>query len=371
MASVDGATDWPELPAGPRIDSVPPPSGVENSRIAQALSPVVSSASPGRPVNPDAAVRARLNAAIIDGLIIGAIVGGLTGLLGAARFSGDAILLVFAGQFVYFFALEMGTGQTLGKRFMNVRVVALDGSAVTMRMCAVRNVLRFIDVLPLYYASGLLSLITTGRSRRQRIGDVAAGTTVVVTGDGRQIRTPRWLLPVCALTATVVSAGWIAVTFHGTGEAAPPSQTVATGFAGDSSQAPAFGTWQALGTVTSARGNAGSFPGQEMTRLWEIARVCHAGACGIWLTRQVAGAPPLTALLTRQADGWHARFPDRAYTCTQPGGQTVTGVLKSDWVLTFTAEGSIAQAHERNVYTPGCGWGADALDWTAKLLKTP
>ncbi len=316
-------------------------------------------------------MRARLNAAIIDGIIIGAIVGGLTVLFGAARFSGDAILLVLVGQFLYFFALEMGTGQTLGKRFMNVRVVALDGSAVTMRMCAVRNVLRFIDVLPLYYASGLLSLITTGRSRRQRIGDVVAGTTVVVAGDGRQLRTPRWLLPVCAITATLVSLGWIAATFHGTGAAAPPDQTVATGFAGGSSQAPASGTWQALGTVTSAQGNAGSVPGQEMTRLWKIARVCRAGSCAIWLTRQIGGAPSVTALLTRKADGWHARFPGRVYTCTQPGDQTVIGALKSNWVLTFTADGTVAEAHERNVYTPGCGWGTDALDWTAKLLQTP
>jgi uncharacterized RDD family membrane protein YckC len=126
-----------------------------------------------------------LNAAIIDVLLIGLIVRCLVGVLGAAAFSGDAILLLFAGQFLYFFILELGAGQTVGKRFMNVRVVALDGPAVTMRMCAIRNVLRFIDVLPLLYASGLVSLVRTGRSRRQRIGDVVARTTVVVSGDGK------------------------------------------------------------------------------------------------------------------------------------------------------------------------------------------
>jgi uncharacterized RDD family membrane protein YckC len=194
------------------------------------------------------AVRARLNAAIIDGVIIGAIVGALVGVVGAATFSGDGILLIFAAQFLYFFTLEMGTGQTLGKRFMNVRVVALDGSAVTMRMCAVRNVLRFVDVLPLWYASGLLSLMRTGRARRQRIGDVVAGTTVVVGRDSRQLRTPRWLLPLCALTATLVSVAWIAAALHARRQLGRPTQTVATGFAGDNSQAPALGTWQALGT---------------------------------------------------------------------------------------------------------------------------
>ncbi|MGN6867768.1 MAG: RDD family protein [Solirubrobacteraceae bacterium] len=291
--------------------------------------------------------------------------------LGAATFSGDAILLIFAGQFLYFFAFEVRTGQTLGKRFMNVRVVGLDGSAVTMRMCAVRNVLRFIDALPLYYASGLLSLMRTGRARRQRIGDVAAGTTVAMAGDGRQLRTPRWLLPACAVIATLVSLTWIAVAFHAEQQSGPPDQTVATGFAGDSSQAPAVGTWQALGTVTSAQGDAGALPGQEMSRLWKIARVCRARSCSIWLTRQVAGAPSLTAVLSREADGWHARFPNRTYTCAQLGGQPVTGVLKSTWVLRFTANGTTAEAHERNLYTPGCGWGTDAVDWTAKLSQTP
>lgn len=206
---------------------MPPPYSAENAQVALALSPAVSSASRDSRLNPDVAVRARLNAAVIDGIIIGAIVGGLTGLLGAARFSGDAILLVLAGQFLYFFVLEIATGQTVGKRFMNVRVVALDGSPVTMRIRAVRNVLRFIDVLPLYYASGLLSLITTGRSRRQRIGDVVAGTTVVVSRDGKQMRTPRWLLPACAATATLVSIGWIVATLRGAGAAGPPNQTVA------------------------------------------------------------------------------------------------------------------------------------------------
>jgi hypothetical protein len=46
-------------------------------------------------------------------------------------------------------------------------------------------------------------------------------------------------------------------------------------------------------------------------------------------------------------------------------------VLESTWVLRFTADGTIAEAHERNLYTPGCGWGTDTVDWAAKLSQTP
>jgi uncharacterized RDD family membrane protein YckC len=351
--------------------SLAPPSSITGSVMTPVASPATSGASLRLPVGPDAAVRARLNAAIIDGIIIGVIVRVLVGVLSASTFSGDGILLIFAGQFLYFFIMEVGTGQTLGKRCMNVRVVALDGSVATMRMCAIRNALRFVDALPLCYASGLLSLIRTGRSRRQRIGDVVAGTTVAVGGGGKQLTTPRWLLPLCAVTATLVSVAWIVVALHAGARSGPPSQAVAAGFAGDNSQAPSSGTWEAMGTVTSAQGDAGNLPGQEMPRLWEIVRTCGAGSCASSLTRQVAGEPPLTAVLKHEGDGWHATFPNRIYTCTQGDGQTIRGVLESTWVLQFTAGGTVAAAHETNLYTPGCGWGTDTVNWTAKLSPTP
>ena len=153
-------------------------------------------------------MRARLNAAILDLFLVGLLVRGLVAVFGAATFSGDAVLLLLAVEFLYFFVLEAYTGQTIGKRAMNVCVIAIDGSRVTWRMCALRNLLRFIDALPLLYASGLLSLMRTGRARRQRIGDVAAGTTVVLGARGNRLRTPRWLLPASALLATFLSVAF-------------------------------------------------------------------------------------------------------------------------------------------------------------------
>jgi uncharacterized RDD family membrane protein YckC len=83
--------------------------------------------------DPDLAVRAPLNAILLDGVILGLATGVLLGLLGTAARSPDALLLIFGLQFLYFFALEAATGQTVGKRAFHVRVVALDGTPVTTR----------------------------------------------------------------------------------------------------------------------------------------------------------------------------------------------------------------------------------------------
>jgi hypothetical protein len=76
---------------------------------------------------------APLNAILLDGVILGLATGVLLSLLGTAARSPDALLLIFGLQFLYFFALEAATGQTVGKRAFHVRVVALDGTPVTTR----------------------------------------------------------------------------------------------------------------------------------------------------------------------------------------------------------------------------------------------
>jgi uncharacterized RDD family membrane protein YckC len=42
-----------------------------------------------------------------------------------------------------------------------------------------RTVLRIVDALPIFYIVGLITVLATGRGRRQRVGDLAAGTLVV------------------------------------------------------------------------------------------------------------------------------------------------------------------------------------------------
>jgi uncharacterized RDD family membrane protein YckC len=84
--------------------------------------------------------------------------------------------LALAWSLYYYFAFESSGGQTPGKRLMGLRVVRADGSRVGMREVAVRTVLRVVDGIGLYLV-GLVVMLVTGK-RRQRLGDLAAGTVV-------------------------------------------------------------------------------------------------------------------------------------------------------------------------------------------------
>jgi uncharacterized RDD family membrane protein YckC len=70
----------------------------------------------------------------------------------------------------------LGGGRTPGKRLLGLRVVRADGAPVGLAESLVRNLLRAIE-LPIGYAPGVLA-IALG-ARRQRLGDLAAGTLVV------------------------------------------------------------------------------------------------------------------------------------------------------------------------------------------------
>jgi uncharacterized RDD family membrane protein YckC len=75
-------------------------------------------------------------------------------------------------------------GRTPGKALLGISVVSLDGSPVRLQQALIRNVVRFVDVLPGTYLVGLVAVLASSRS--QRVGDVAAGTLVV-----RAPRAPR------------------------------------------------------------------------------------------------------------------------------------------------------------------------------------
>ncbi|HEY6584324.1 MAG TPA: RDD family protein [Gaiellaceae bacterium] len=138
--------------------------------IAQA------SAAPARGPKLD---NRRVAAGIVDLVIVAA---------GAAvvLFAGDALTgdgsevrgalgaVILGWALYYFFALESGDGQTVGKKLMKLRVVRANGHPAGMREIAVRTVLRVVD----NYLVGLIVMLATGE-RRQRVGDLAAGTVVV------------------------------------------------------------------------------------------------------------------------------------------------------------------------------------------------
>jgi uncharacterized RDD family membrane protein YckC len=82
---------------------------------------------------------------------------------------------IFWGYHVFF---ELaGDGRTPGKRLLGLRVLQDTGTPVTLAGSLVRNLIRVIDFLPLYYGLGLVALLTNGRNKR--LGDMAAGTIVI------------------------------------------------------------------------------------------------------------------------------------------------------------------------------------------------
>jgi uncharacterized RDD family membrane protein YckC len=128
--------------------------------------------------------------AILTVLIIMMAVGAAmtAGTLEGAAGLGAGIWLVifFAVQWVYFALLEGLLGRTPGKAAFGLRVVTTSGRPIGFPAAALRNILRAADALPLTYTAGLLSLaglVSMSVTRRfQRLGDLVAGTIVVVPG---------------------------------------------------------------------------------------------------------------------------------------------------------------------------------------------
>jgi uncharacterized RDD family membrane protein YckC len=78
----------------------------------------------------------------------------------------------------YFIGFEwLWNGQTPGKRLLHIRVIKHGGYALRLFDTLLRNLLRIVDFLPLFYGVGLTSILLTRDS--QRLGDLVAGTLVV------------------------------------------------------------------------------------------------------------------------------------------------------------------------------------------------
>ncbi len=88
---------------------------------------------------------------------------------------GLVFFVTFWGYHV-FFELVTG-GRTPGKQLMRLRVLRDSGTAVTFSDSFIRNLVRVIDFLPVYYGVGLLAVLFTDRGKR--LGDLAAGTVVI------------------------------------------------------------------------------------------------------------------------------------------------------------------------------------------------
>ena len=88
------------------------------------------------------------------------------------------MMLISLPVFFYNLLFEvLMNGQSPGKRINKIRVVKLDGSKPTFGSYLLRWMLRLIDITLASGSVALLTILLNGKG--QRLGDLAAGTTVV------------------------------------------------------------------------------------------------------------------------------------------------------------------------------------------------
>jgi uncharacterized RDD family membrane protein YckC len=95
-------------------------------------------------------------------------------------------LILIIGAFIvvfgYFWISEaLFSGQTVGKKAFRLRAVGDRGEPLTFMQAGIRNVVRIVDFLPYGYGVGMIVLFANGKGKR--LGDLAAGTTVVKDSD--------------------------------------------------------------------------------------------------------------------------------------------------------------------------------------------
>lgn len=93
-------------------------------------------------------------------------------------FAGPFTLILWLLWILYFSYFESKTGQTLGKRLVNIRVIDVrTGRPPDLGKAVLRNLLRLVDWLPALYLLGFLVAALT--PNKQRLGDLLADTVVV------------------------------------------------------------------------------------------------------------------------------------------------------------------------------------------------
>ncbi|KIO77217.1 hypothetical protein TH53_10615 [Pedobacter lusitanus] len=135
---------------------------------------------------PVAGLGERIAARMIDfgllsvGLLLFFLFGGLSSVRDtSAVFIG---LMIFYGAVYVFYHLICEIffkGQSPGKKLMKIKVISLDGGQASIGQYFIRWLFRLVDFWLTGQVGGLLCVILS--ERKQRIGDLVAGTTVIKT----------------------------------------------------------------------------------------------------------------------------------------------------------------------------------------------
>jgi len=109
--------------------------------------------------------------------------GALLGLMLVLAWLGQAglgvwLIALFLIEWFYPVLFEVyAAGATPGKKALGLQVVHANGGPVDWPAALIRNLLRAVDFLPMFYGFGLVAMLSNRDF--QRLGDLAAGTVVV------------------------------------------------------------------------------------------------------------------------------------------------------------------------------------------------
>ena len=107
---------------------------------------------------------------------------------------GFFLIFLFVIEWLYPVLFEvLARGQTPGKKLLKISVINDDLSPVTLGTSMVRNLLRTVDFLPLFYLAGLVTMLSN--QRFQRLGDLAAGTLVISVPESSKSAAVQEIVP--------------------------------------------------------------------------------------------------------------------------------------------------------------------------------
>jgi uncharacterized RDD family membrane protein YckC len=124
------------------------------------------------------ASKSRLIAAFFDHLIAFALMLVIVGVV-PEEFPVVKAVLFFLVYLSYYFVLETFWSRTMGKYLQGLVVRTTDGSLIGWKAALIRSVTRIVEVNPLLLGGLPAGIAIISSERKQRIGDLLAGTLVV------------------------------------------------------------------------------------------------------------------------------------------------------------------------------------------------
>jgi uncharacterized RDD family membrane protein YckC len=106
---------------------------------------------------------------------------GISGMIKSTSYFLPIVIGIYAASYVFYNLIceIFMNGQCVGKRIMKIKVISLDGGQPTIGQYFIRWLFRLVDFVLTAQVGGLICVAVS--EKKQRIGDIVAGTTVVKT----------------------------------------------------------------------------------------------------------------------------------------------------------------------------------------------